>query len=899
MKKFFQKLKRDCRGAVTVFVSLLLLPAVLVTGTGVDLSRMYAARSTLQDANQLAANSALASYDALLQDLYGLYGVMQSDSQLADMMDRYIRMTVFGEDWQNRGMGTFAHFYGDRSSLTVKVEAAKNLENAEVLRRQIEEYAKFRAPVVIVQEVLDKLDTFEKIQEDASVIKDKMDIDDKVEEIDKVYKKLYECINNVNQAEGLENNSVQSVNSFLSRVESTIDSLYEVRTNDYTQAALYGDEDKAADYERKYLGLFDNLHNLIVGGQIQEGYLMGGENSSGIYEMGSFTSQNRTGGLEPTAKKNAGKLKDFISNTSFEDDSLKELLRLAESADSKKAELSRMVDDLETKLNSGKCSEDLRKGMAETKNEKGETCLDAYRNLLKYDITPMAQAMKTHDEAQINATVALLENPTYGDPNLGWQGSLDMPHLKDLNVNKDGYQIKLIIENTARSKNGSPELEDKLAWLDAIQFKKHTVPKVSGRGFEKFQSSAFNSTHNQEFYGKLKEMYGTEKGNDDKKDDITKGLTQVAGKLQDRFTGLLEFEPLGAWNYTKGTDDGGSGSTSFGSDGDWGSSGELKSKTKSALNDSLLSRIAKAGSDAANKLLLLTYDSEMFSCYATNAGYSGTEQEAEDEPTEETMAGIPMGIKVNYYFQSELEYLFNGNLNSAKANLIAVTSMILLVRFVLDYTASFSIPEVNSTVQSVESALSILGPGAIVVGELVRLVMAVGESVFDVSRLKNGSTVALYKTKDTWTFSLSGILDLIEEGAADSVNVDSLMGAGGSSADDDDSDKTGLVYRDYIRLFLLLVDGDVLAQRTANLIELNVTNYKNKIGDNANRSARESAMSKAELFDMRKAVTDFSVTTSVVMKMLFLSSPAAQKGYVNGVVPPGSKELSVTDYRGY
>ena len=898
MKKFFQKLKRDCRGAVTVFVSLLLLPAVLVTGTGVDLSRMYAARSTLQDANQLAANSALASYDALLQDLYGLYGVMQSDSQLADMMDRYIRMTVFGEDWQNRGMGTFAHFYGDRSSLTVKVEAAKNLENAEVLRRQIEEYAKFRAPVVIVQEVLDKLDTFEKIQEDASVIKDKMDIDDKVEEIDKVYKKLYECINNVNQAEGLENNSVQSVNSFLSRVESTIDSLYEVRTNDYTQAALYGDEDKAADYERKYLGLFDNLHNLIVGGQIQEGYLMGGENSSGIYEMGSFTSQNRTDGLEPTAKKNAGKLKDFISNTSFEDDSLKELLRLAESADSKKAELSRMVDDLETKLNSGKCSEDLRKGMAETKNEKGETCLDAYRNLLKYDITPMAQAMKMHDEAQISATVALLENPTYGDPNLGWQGSLDMPHLKDLNVNKDGYQIKLIIEHTARSKNGSPELEDKLAWLDAIQFKKHTVPKVSGRGFEKFQSSAFNSTHNQEFYGKLKEMYGTEKGNDDKKDDITKGLTHVAGKLQDRFTGLLEFEPLGAWNYTKGTDDGGSGSTSFGSDGDWGSSGELKSKTKSALNDSLLSRIAKAGSDAADKLLLLTYDSEMFSCYATNAGYSGTEQEAEDEPTEETMAGIPMGIKVNYYFQSELEYLFNGNLNSAKANLIAVTGMILLVRFVLDYTASFSIPEVNSTVQSVESALSILGPGAIVVGELVRLVMAVGESVFDVSRLKNGSTVALYKTKDTWTFSLSGILDLIEEGAADSVNVDSLMGAGGSSADDD-SDKTGLVYRDYIRLFLLLVDGDVLAQRTANLIELNVTNYKNKIGDNANRSTRESAMSKAELFDMRKAVTDFSVTTSVVMKMLFLSSPAAQKGYVNGVVPPGSKELSVTDYRGY
>ena len=43
---------------------------------------------------------------------------------------------------------------------------------------------------------------------------------------------------------------------------------------------------------------------------------------------------------------------------------------------------------------------------------------------------------------------------------------------------------------------------------------------------------------------------------------------------------------------------------------------------------------------------------------------------------------------------------------------------------------------------------------------------------------------------------------------------------------------------------------------------------------------------------------DLSVTTTVDLKMLFLSMPVAQKG-VNGVVPPGTKELVVTDYRGY
>ena len=54
MKRFFQKLLHNCTGAVTVFVTLLLIPAVLVSGTGVDIARIYTARSVLQDGNQLA-----------------------------------------------------------------------------------------------------------------------------------------------------------------------------------------------------------------------------------------------------------------------------------------------------------------------------------------------------------------------------------------------------------------------------------------------------------------------------------------------------------------------------------------------------------------------------------------------------------------------------------------------------------------------------------------------------------------------------------------------------------------------------------------------------------------------------------------------------------------------------
>ena len=49
---------------------------------------------------------------------------------------------------------------------------------------------------------------------------------------------------------------------------------------------------------------------------------------------------------------------------------------------------------------------------------------------------------------------------------------------------------------------------------------------------------------------------------------------------------------------------------------------------------------------------------------------------------------------------------------------------------------------------------------------------------------------------------------------------------------------------------------------------------------------------------LENAFTGFEVTTTADLRMLFLSMPFAQRG-VNGVVPPGTLPISVTDYRGY
>ena len=240
MRRLFQKLKRECKGAVTVFVTLLLIPAVLVSGTGVDLARVYTARSILQDANQLAANSALASYDALLQDLYGLFGVMKDDPEFASLVDEYIRVAVFG-DGQATGMGTFQLFYGSELEPGDIVPAeGQHLENPEVLRRQIEEYAKFRAPVIIVNEILDRLDAFENVQKDGEIIRDKMEIDEKIEEIDELYREIYLCIQTVNGARTFENEILDYVNEQLGAIKEQIRRMRDTR-DDYVMAAQAGD----------------------------------------------------------------------------------------------------------------------------------------------------------------------------------------------------------------------------------------------------------------------------------------------------------------------------------------------------------------------------------------------------------------------------------------------------------------------------------------------------------------------------------------------------------------------------------------------------------------------------------------------------------------------------------
>ena len=837
MRKFF----RDCKGAVTVMVTLLLIPAVLVSGTGVDLARIYAARSVVQDANQLAANSVLASYDALLQDLYGLFGVMSGNLGVGE---EYVTLAVEGEEGVDRSLGTFQTFYGTVTAAgEVTPAPGKNLENVDVLRRQIEEFSKFRAPAVIISALGETLDTFEKVQADAEVIQKKMEVDDGVEDLESHYRKIYNQILVVDACKEYEIQTMDAITVEARRVQDMFREMSEIK-EEYAQVVEAYEE-----AERNYRSAEDPDVRATFWAQMQT------LEQEGIKLQIEY--QDMWGQVQQASRQLAEDFEDYEDALREYDRELDRLVDYCVAANNKKEELRDTLDDLKETLESGQCSTDLTDGLT-AKQDNGKSILEQYEDLLQYDVEKMGRDMYDMDHPQIEDTIQVINGARLGDFLL------------------TGFQHMNMDDHFPLDPESTDALEDVLS--DPAHYEPAAGP--TGESFLYFEE--INST-NRKFYEELVEIYRNSGDNGAKESLLKEATTKIFAQAQEMFGGLI-FEPAGAKYLSGGEDtsDPATG-TDFGTEGEWDNQDEGKEHLEESLDDDFLSLLANKANEVGNKLLLLVYATEMFSD-------SSTPVQGEDRQPVRNMAGIPLSTDVNYYFQSELEYLYNGNLQDAIDNLRSVAGMIFLVRFVFNYVASFSIQSVNTIVNMIKSALSWTGPFAILAGELARLGLSIGEAAIDVSRLRNGERVAIYKRDATWKLSINGMADAAFNGISDAA-VEAAFGADTGGSDSEDEGAT-LSYTDYMRLFLLLVNGDVLAERVANLIELNVTNKSQGI------NADEEAMASAERFDMSEAVTDFQISTTVDLRMLFLSMPFAQKG-IQGVVPPRSLPLTVTDYRGY
>lgn len=77
------KFCRKHDGAISIFLSLILIPTLLFAGVVVDGARIYGSKNMISGAGDLAMNGALAGYDGSLNDAYGLIAMSKTPEELS------------------------------------------------------------------------------------------------------------------------------------------------------------------------------------------------------------------------------------------------------------------------------------------------------------------------------------------------------------------------------------------------------------------------------------------------------------------------------------------------------------------------------------------------------------------------------------------------------------------------------------------------------------------------------------------------------------------------------------------------------------------------------------------------------------------------------------------------
>ena len=175
------KLKNN-KGAITVFISIVLSAILLVIGVFTDAARINLAHSHILRANKTAISSILACYNNQLKDEYGLFGVFQDNDTIQEGYEYYLS--------RNLNIYDKKEFLYDFNIEQINIIGECNLENRALFEKQIIEFMKYRAPYELAVDLLTKINGMESISSSSKVCKRMVDTDMKASVIGELQNSL-------------------------------------------------------------------------------------------------------------------------------------------------------------------------------------------------------------------------------------------------------------------------------------------------------------------------------------------------------------------------------------------------------------------------------------------------------------------------------------------------------------------------------------------------------------------------------------------------------------------------------------------------------------------------------------------------------------------------------------
>ncbi|MEE1465887.1 MAG: DUF5702 domain-containing protein [Clostridium sp.] len=171
---------RKEHGSVTIFLTILLVPMLIVAGVFVDVGRYQLSKAAVTSAADLTLRSYLANYDTALKEVYGLYAVSQKDE--GNQNSLYASYFDDNLGWNDQDSMDFLKLYKITSessdNFSVKGMEGSSLANPDMLKQQIIEYMKYRAPINAGLSLLDCFSSLKKLKPQSNVLKEKTKVDE-------------------------------------------------------------------------------------------------------------------------------------------------------------------------------------------------------------------------------------------------------------------------------------------------------------------------------------------------------------------------------------------------------------------------------------------------------------------------------------------------------------------------------------------------------------------------------------------------------------------------------------------------------------------------------------------------------------------------------------------------
>jgi len=242
--------KLGIRGSINVFVALIMVPTVAFTGVMVDFARLNMASVQVTNAAYLAANSALAHYNGLLFEVYGLLATSHDRAEM-ERFAEIVALTTLGFDEDgNRMHNNFNLFGPGNVNLTMGPEnELYTLDNLAFLRYQILQYMAFRILLTALPEsaAASGIDRPDLTPERANnILRFMEDIyDDVIEEIGKlweIYFELEEAYLEVEQHVHALNQRIEDYVNRMQTLQGFIDLEMQMDPPNLSQISAWQDE---------------------------------------------------------------------------------------------------------------------------------------------------------------------------------------------------------------------------------------------------------------------------------------------------------------------------------------------------------------------------------------------------------------------------------------------------------------------------------------------------------------------------------------------------------------------------------------------------------------------------------------------------------------------------------